>query len=86
MIIEFHKKFRKAFRKLKAGEIAQLKERLELFSKDPFNQKLNNHRLQGEYSDRRSINITGDLRALYKIKSRDTVLFVLLDTHSELYE
>jgi len=55
-----------------------------LFEKDQMNPVLNNHSLKGKYLGRRSINITGDLRVIYQ-KNDDNVIFVTIDSHSNLY-
>ena len=64
-------------------------ERLEIFKKDRFHPLLNNHSLTGNYKGFRSINITGDWRAIYSEtkdeKGNITVIFELLGTHSQLY-
>ena len=62
----------------------KLKQRLRLFGLDKFNPILNNHALKGRYSGFRSINITGDLRAIYKQVQED-VIFATIDSHSNLY-
>lgn len=66
-----------------------VKERILLFSKNPHDPQLNNHPLQRKYTGYRSINITGDYRALYKeveIGDEKIAYFVLLGTHTELYK
>jgi addiction module RelE/StbE family toxin len=85
MRITFHKKFRKKYAKLQKGECKQCDERLLLFEQDPFHPTLNNHALTGEYLGLRSINITGDLRAHYAEVAEGEVIFVDIDTHSNLY-
>jgi len=85
MKIRFHKNFKKQYKKLKKKEQKKVQERLELFLENPFNTRLNNHPLKGKYTDYRSINITGDLRAIYKFVSDDECIFVVVDTHSNLY-
>ena len=62
------------------------KERLVLFLQDEFNPILNNHPLRGKYKGYRSINITGDLRAIYQYQNPDIGIFVAIDTHSNLYQ
>lgn len=86
MKIRFHKNFENQYKKLKAGEKRKTQERLELFLKDQFHPILNNHPSKGKYLDYRSINITGDLRAIYKFIDNDNVIFVAIDTHSNLYQ
>ena len=80
-----HRDFDRRVKKLKLNEKTKLKQRLALFMVDPDNPVLNNHALKGRYGGYYSINATGDLRALYKLLRKDAVLFVIIDTHSNLY-
>lgn len=82
--IEYHKRFQKQYRKLPAKEQKKFAERVEIFTENPLAPELHNHPLHGEYAAYRSINITGDLRAIYQI-SGDKVQFLMIDTHSNLY-
>ncbi len=86
MNIIFHKFFQKKLKKRSQKELSQFKDRLNLFSKDSNNPTLNNHALHGKYAECRSINITGDLRAVYKLQSEDIVLFIDIDNHPNLYK
>lgn len=85
MRIFIHKNFEKKYKKLQVTEKNQFKERRDLFIVNPFHPILNNHLLMGKYKGYRSINITGDLRLIYKHIDNDTVLFIEIDTHSNLY-
>ncbi|MBI5452268.1 type II toxin-antitoxin system mRNA interferase toxin, RelE/StbE family [Candidatus Gottesmanbacteria bacterium] len=85
MKIRFHKNFNKQYTKLKSSEKKKIQARLQLFLQNPYNPLLNNHPLKGKYLDYRSINITGDLRAIYKYIAEDECIFVAVDTHSNLY-
>jgi len=85
MKIYFHKNFGKQYKKLTKREQEKVKERLELFFENPFDPRLNNHHLRGKYTDYRSINITGNLRAVYKFISEEECIFVAVDSHSNLY-
>ena len=85
MKIRFHKRFQKAFKKLTPKIQDRLSERLMLFEQDPFHTILNNHAVDAAYPNWRSINITGDYRALYKIQDGDVVVFMKIGTHAELY-
>ena len=84
MIITYHKDFKKSFEKLSKKIKEKFGERILLFEVDQFNPVLNNHSLKGKYLGYRSINITGDLRAIYK-KSSAEIMFTALDSHSNLY-
>lgn len=85
MRVKFHKNFNKSFKKLPIKVKVQFKKRLKLFLNEPLNLLLNNHALHGDWVDFRSINITGDFRAIYKYLNNDTVEFVIINTHSNLY-
>ena len=85
MRIELHKNFLKSYSKLPANIREKFKERRNLFIENKFNPILNNHSVEPTYPGWRSINITGDYRALFEIKDKDTVIFTKIGTHSELY-
>ena len=86
MRIEFHKHFKKRYKKIPPKISSQFKERLFLFEAEPFHPLLNNHPLTGDRKGQWSINITGDWRAIYIFKDENTVVFIEIDTHSNLYK
>lgn len=85
MNIRLHRNFEKRYIKLPHGIRKRFKERRDVFTLNPFDPILQNHALQGKYQGYRSISITGDYRAVYKLIDKDTIIFVDLGTHSELY-
>ena len=85
MKIAYSKKFLKQLGKASPKIQQAVKARLAMFIDDPFDPRLNNHQLQGDLAAYRSINITGDWRALFEEKENDVVYFVYLGTHSSLY-
>jgi addiction module RelE/StbE family toxin len=85
MRIDYHKKFLKSYDKLPPKIKSKFAIRLRFFSQEPFLPMLNNHSVESVYPGWRSINITGDYRALYEQKSKDLVVFMEIGTHSELY-
>ena len=84
MRIKLHKNFEKGYKKLTQAEKKKFKERRDLFLQDEFNPILNNHALKGNYLGYRSINVTGDLRVIYK-REENLAIFVAVDSHSNLY-
>ncbi len=86
MKIKFHKNFEKKYKRLPVKLKQKVKERNKIFSQDPFEPILNNHALQGKYYGYRSINVTGDIRIIYKFLDKNTALFVDVDSHSNLYQ
>jgi addiction module RelE/StbE family toxin len=85
MKIIFQKSFEKCYKKLPNKIKLKVQERNILFEKNPNDPILNNHALHGKYAGYRSINITGNLRALYEQLNKNTVQFVIIDNHSNLY-
>lgn len=80
----FHKNFKKRFKKLPLKIQRQFYERLELFLRNKFDKTLNNHEVGAAFPDCRSINITGDCRAIF-YEQKDAVIFIIIGTHSDLY-
>jgi len=83
---EYHKNFRKQFDKLSIKIQDKFEEKLDLFLQNMFHLLLNNHSLSGEYEGCRSINITGEIRAIFYVKSDSNIVFINIGSHSELYE
>jgi addiction module RelE/StbE family toxin len=85
MFIITSKNFDKKFKKLPKKVQLQAKERILLFINTPTDPRLNNHLLHGDKKLIRSININGDLRLLFEDATKNTVRFLDIDTHSNLY-
>jgi len=80
-----HGHFKKQFKKLSKGIQESFEERIYVFLKDQNNIVLNNHPLLGDREGYWSINITGSIRAIYKIIGTIAVLSEI-GTHSDLYD
>ena len=85
MIIQLHKNFKKQYEKLTDSQKRKFKERRDIFLQDEFHPILNNHALKGMYQGYRSINVTGDIRVIFK-RGVEEVIFVKIGSHSKLYE
>lgn len=83
--IKYSKKFRKQFSKLSPKVREQFKSRQRLWLSDPYNTQLHLHMLTAEYAGLYSMNITGDIRALYEKIDDTYVIFGFIGTHSQLY-
>ena len=81
-----HRVFERQYKKLSNELQERVGERLALLIADERNPLLNNHKLHGEYSNCRSINITGDIRIVYEKLGSKKYYLRALGTHSELYE
>lgn len=84
MVVIFHKSFHKDYAKLPKKIKEKFSNRLRLFKEDKNNKILNNHSVDKAFMGCRSINVTGDYRAIFK-EDGDVVSFVNIGTHSELY-
>ncbi len=84
MNVRLSKSFLKQYKKLRVLR-EKIDERLVLFRTKPFDRTLNNHALSGVYKGFRSINITGNYRALYELRDNNIAFFITIDTHSNLY-
>ncbi|OGK12103.1 hypothetical protein A3C98_04020 [Candidatus Roizmanbacteria bacterium RIFCSPHIGHO2_02_FULL_37_15] len=87
--IDYSAKFLKQLKKSSLSIKIAFRKRLALFIQDQFHPQLNHHSLIGNLKGYKSINITGDWRAIfseYKELERKVVVFEMLGTHSELYK
>ncbi|MGI8635486.1 MAG: type II toxin-antitoxin system RelE/ParE family toxin [Segetibacter sp.] len=85
MRIVYSKKFVKQLARQPEKIDLALKLRLELFGDDINNPLLNNHALKGKLKGFYSINVNGDVRAIYEIINGDVYLYQMIGTHSQLY-
>ncbi len=84
MEAKLHKNFQKKFDKIPPKIQEYFYERLDLFLQDKFNKTLSNHSVDKAYPNCRSINISGDYRAIFK-ENGDVAIFITIGTHSDLY-
>jgi addiction module RelE/StbE family toxin len=85
MIIKSTVIFKKQYQKLPPKFQTQFDTRLRLFISSPADERLRNHPLKGAFAGYWSINISGDLRALYRKDGEEIIIFALIGTHSQLY-
>ncbi len=85
MVITYSRVFKKMLRKQSVVIQEKFYTRLALFVKDQRDPVLANHALNGEWAGYRSINITGDIRAVFEEIDKRHVEFIDIGSHSELY-
>ena len=89
LLIEYTSRFNKQ-RKAAPLEIKiAFREAFELFVDDINHPNLRNHALKEKYAGFRSINVTEDWRALFKIRKNENkivITFHILGTHDQLYK
>ena len=84
MHIGLHRSFVKKFKRLPKPIQQKFIERKNLFIGDPFNPLLNNHSVDRAFRACRSINVTGDYRAIFKEEGTG-ITFLMIGSHAELY-
>lgn len=84
MTVAYSKAFIKQAKKLNPELRKKLQEKIETFYSNPLDPILRNHALKGKYKEYRSIDITGDVRALY-LQQDNEAIFDAVGTHSQLY-
>ena len=86
MRIDFTKDFDKQFAKLSRPKQLRAKAALALYVEDPSALILRLHRLIGEWAGYCSMSAGGDLRLHFLAITPNTLLFVAIGTHSQLYK
>ena len=84
MIVSYSKDFIREAKKLNKQQREKLQVRIALFIENPLHPLLRNHALRGKYRDYRSIDVAGDIRALY-LQEGNEVIFDTIGTRSQLY-
>lgn len=86
MRIKYKKEFIKKYAKSPAKVQKAFDNRLRLFKEDPYHPILNNHFLTGKYKGCKSINVTGNRRAIFKeSQDKSLVIFLIIGAHPQLY-
>ncbi len=81
--------FYKMYKKLDVRIRNRFDQKIEIFLKNPYEPILDNHELKDEWEEHRSINVTGDFRAIfYEEVVGDEIVanFVAIGTHDQLYK
>ncbi len=84
MNIEYHRKFKKSFKKQSRKIQQSFFKVLDVFIHDEFHYSLNNHALQGNMLGVRSFDITGNVRVHYEIFN-NMIILINIGTHAQLY-
>ncbi|MEK7563749.1 MAG: type II toxin-antitoxin system mRNA interferase toxin, RelE/StbE family [Patescibacteria group bacterium] len=86
MKVFYAKSFYRAYRKLQIQNQQRASAALKIFLKDPFDTRLQNHKLAGSKYGLRAISAGYDLRILYEERGgHAVVLMITVGTHGEVY-
>lgn len=86
MNIDFTKKFNKQFEKLPLKRQEKARLAIANYVTNASTPSLRLHALSGEWHDHYSLSAGGDLRIYFKMVDQNTVLFVAIGSHSQLYK
>ena len=87
MTLRFSPEFVAKLKKANIRIRKSFKQRITVFSSNPDEPVLNDHPLRDEWQGYRSIDITGDWRAIYQeFDGGEVIYFNILGTHSKLYK
>ena len=85
MQFDRHPVFKRQWRKLPQKIKEKVQERLLLLCLNEFAEILNNHKLNPPFESYRSVNITGNVRLVYKHIDATTLYLRAIGTHHQLY-
>jgi addiction module RelE/StbE family toxin len=85
MIIRVTSKFEKSYKKLSQEVKSKLKEKERVFRTNPFDSRLDTHKLHGKYKSYWAFTITGQYRIMFAFVKSDRVDFINIGTH-EIYK
>ena len=85
MLVNYSKNFKKQYQVLPKNIREKFQSRLEILLVNPNDSQLHKHKLSGPYNNLWSINITGDIRAVYE-QIDNVYLFSVIGSHSDLYK
>ena len=80
-----HRSFKRQYKKLPSEVRGKVGVRLGLLVTDEFSPLLNNHKLHHPYEGHSTINITGDIRLIYKKIGPETLSLRAIGTHHQLF-
>ncbi|PIS21686.1 hypothetical protein COY33_01380 [candidate division WWE3 bacterium CG_4_10_14_0_2_um_filter_42_7] len=83
--VDYSKKFIRELKRAPREVKVAFRSRAELLLQNRNHPLLNNHSFLGKYENHRSINVSGDWRAIYQeLDSGRLIFFIALGTHSQL--
>lgn len=85
MIIRFTSKFKKAYKKMPSFVKIKAEEKEKIFQKDPFDSRLDTHKLHGKYKDYWAFTVVGQYRIMFAFLGREFIDFINVGTH-EIYK
>ncbi|MEX0621984.1 MAG: type II toxin-antitoxin system mRNA interferase toxin, RelE/StbE family [Candidatus Woykebacteria bacterium] len=79
--VYYHPGFKRALKKLEVSKRTEFEKNLELFIRNPFNPKLNTHKLRGKLKNLWSFSITHSDRVVFEFLNKEFVGFIDIGSH-----
>jgi len=87
MKVNFHRKFKKQYKRLPIKFQKKATNILKTFEKDPFHPRLKSHKLSGDMKGKNSISVTGDIRIIFQeFDGYTLVLMISIGGHEDVYK
>lgn len=81
MIIRLTSKFRKAYKKMPKVVKIKAEEREKIFRQNPFDARLDTHKLHGKYKEYWAFTVVGQYRIMLGFSDVEFVDFINIGTH-----
>jgi len=81
MIIRVSSKFKKSYKKLPKNVKDKAREKENIFRANPFDPRLDTHKLHGKYKDYWAFAVVGQYRIMFVFVDSDTIDFINIGTH-----
>jgi len=85
MLIRHTSKFRKAYKKMPKAVKVKAEEKEKIFRNNPFDTRLDTHKLHGKYKEYFAFTVVGQYRIMLAFSGKEFVDFVNIGTH-EIYK
>ena len=86
MIIKYHKRFEKKFKKLPPSIQSKAQQAIGVFKCNPYDLRISNHALAGKIKGQRAFSVTGDVRIVFEeYNDYVFVLFLTIGGHPQVY-
>lgn len=82
---DYHKNFKKDYKKLTKAVQGSFRDRFILFLRNPQDLTLKDHALKGLLNGKRAFSVTGDVRVIYRFIDKDTLILLRIGTHNQVY-
>ncbi|MEK7651485.1 MAG: type II toxin-antitoxin system mRNA interferase toxin, RelE/StbE family [Patescibacteria group bacterium] len=81
MIIRISSKFRKSYKRLPKSVKEKAKEKEQIFRANPFDSRLDTHKLHGKYKDYWAFTVVNQYRTMFAFVDSDKADFINIGTH-----